>query len=136
MGAVPIEVNLRMGGDHVYEFIKLAWGICLIESAAKIATRNPLTIEKPTSPFVYLQGKYFEPNQSGVITLISYPEEFHLDPHISNLHFDFKVGDKVEVPPKGFDFLGWITIQASTQARAQEYLAKIYPKIKYVIKTI
>ena len=36
-GPFPIEVNLRMGGDYVWSYIKDAWDVDLIENAVKIA---------------------------------------------------------------------------------------------------
>ena len=33
-GPVPIEINQRMGGDEVYDFIRIAWGVDLVENAA------------------------------------------------------------------------------------------------------
>lgn len=132
-GPVPIEVNLRMGGDHVYSFIKEGWGVCMIESAAKIACGELCDIKKPLEPLTYLEGKYFEPQKAGIIADISFPEELLKDSHLSKIQFDMKVGDKVLVPPEGFDFFGWITVHADSKQQAGEQLDKLFPLVQFTV---
>ncbi|MCX6790616.1 MAG: ATP-grasp domain-containing protein [Candidatus Gribaldobacteria bacterium] len=54
-GPVPIELGLRMGGDEVHSFVKEAWGVDLVESAAKIALGVYIPkIQKPDAPKKYI----------------------------------------------------------------------------------
>ena len=48
MGAIPIEINLRMGGDYVHSYIKDAWDVDMIEMSVKIALGIYIKIEKPS----------------------------------------------------------------------------------------
>ena len=34
-GPIPIEINLRMGGDYVHSYVQGAWNLDLIEAVAK-----------------------------------------------------------------------------------------------------
>jgi biotin carboxylase len=74
-GPMPIEVNLRMGGDEVYYFVKTAWGVDLIENAARIMLGEYISpITKPETPKKFVSGKYFLPPHSGVLAALDLPE--------------------------------------------------------------
>lgn len=135
-GPVPVEINLRMGGDHVYTFIKDGWGVDMVEQAAKIAVGDPIKPISPRAPLHFLEGKYFEPERPGVITDIVYHQEILTDPHLAKLHFDMKEGEKVEIPPRGFDFFGWITSRGKTKQEAQSHLARLFSEFKFEVKPL
>ena len=65
-GPIPIEVNLRMGGDYVYSYIKGAWNIDLIEYSVKIALGEFFKITKD-KPKKYIIGKDFLAANSGIL---------------------------------------------------------------------
>lgn len=133
-GPVPVEVNLRMGGDHVYNYIKDGWGVDLIEGAARIACNEPILIEKPQTPLLYLEGKYFEPTKAGILKNIIYPESFDTNPHIVDLHFSMKNGDMVIIPPEGFVFFGWITTSGKSRQEAQQLLEEYMHQVTFEVK--
>ncbi|MBU1445763.1 ATP-grasp domain-containing protein [Patescibacteria group bacterium] len=121
--AVPIEVNLRMGGDQTYFYIKKAWNIDLVEMAVKIALGIHLPkISKPENPYKYLVGQYFLSDYSGILA------KRDIDPSIEDLDFVeelffFKdIGDEVRVPPEGYDYLGWIIVSGTSHREASENL--------------
>ena len=64
---VPLEINLRMGGDYVYSYIKDAWDVDMIEMTVKIALGMYVKIEKPALPKKYLIGWGLHPNHSGIL---------------------------------------------------------------------
>jgi D-alanine-D-alanine ligase len=116
-GAMPIEINLRMGGDEVYYFVKEAWGVDLVESAALIATGQYIRpIQKPERPKKYLSGKYFLPEHSGLLTSLSVPKSV---PHGEIVLFK-DIGDPVLAPPLGYEYLGWVYAMADTMGEAEE----------------
>lgn len=135
-GPVPVEINLRMGGDHVYTFIKDGWGVDMVELAVQIAIGDPVKPISPSAPLNYLEGKYFEPKTAGTITAITYPQEIVNDAHLSQLHFDMKAGEKVEIPPRGFDFFGWITARGKTKKEAQENLERLFSQFSFEVKPL
>jgi D-alanine-D-alanine ligase len=116
-GAMPIEINLRMGGDEVYYFVKEAWGVDLVESAALIATGQYIRpIQKPERPKKYLSGKYFLPAHSGLLTSLSVPKSV---PH-GEIELFKDIGDPVLAPPLGYEYLGWVYAMADTMGEAEE----------------
>lgn len=116
-GPMPIEINLRMGGDEVYDFVRLAWGVDLVQNAAKIATGEYIQpIQKPETPKKYVSGKYFLPKHSGVLASLSLPEKVEN----GEIAFFKRVGDAVLAPPQGYEYLGWVYSAADTLGEAEE----------------
>ncbi len=133
-GPVPIEVNLRMGGDEVYSFSKQAWKVDLIEYAVKIALGEYFPrIDKPEEPAVYLTGTSFIPENSGVISSLDIPEKFSAKDQVDEFEFYKEVGDTVFVPPAAYEFLGWITTKGENPNDSRENLEKVLEKINYEI---
>jgi len=133
-GPVPIEINLRMGGDEVYSFVKGAWNFDLIESAAKIAVGIYIPqIKKPEMPRKYLTGVYFLSDYSGVLSQLDINEEIRKKDYVEEFHFFKKIGDPILVPPEGYEFLGWITVFGFSLPDAQEKLKEALKYIKYEV---
>jgi hypothetical protein len=121
-GPMPIEINLRMGGDEVYFFVKSAWGVDLIELAAKVMVGQYVKrIAKPDRPKKFLSGKYFLPPYSGVLTGLSLPKKVK----DGDLQFFKQVGDAVLAPPVGYEYLGWTFAEADTLGEAEEKVERV-----------
>jgi D-alanine-D-alanine ligase len=126
-GPMPIEVNLRMGGDEVYYFVKTAWGVDLIENAARIMLGEYIRpIAKPETPKKYVSGKYFLPPHSGVLASLDLPENVES----GDLQFFKKVGDAVLAPPLGYEYMGWAYAVADTLGEAEERIGRIMSDVK------
>jgi len=123
-GPVPIEINLRMGGDYVYSYIKGSWGIDLIENAVKIALGEHLKIQKPAEPIKYIIGQDFRSDNSGVLVKLNIKDEVKRLSFVEEMHFYKKIGDPILVPPEGYDNLGWITVSGYSLLDAQDNLQK------------
>jgi carnosine synthase len=132
-GPVPIEVNLRMGGDEVYSFIKTVWGIDFIEYAAKIAIGDHFTIKKPTHPLTHLEGRYFLPNETGRIANITIPRSVTQNPHLFELKVCKNIGDEIKIPPQDFDYFGWITAQGNSSEEAHISLNRMFSRVKFAL---
>jgi D-alanine-D-alanine ligase len=121
-GPMPIEINLRMGGDEVYYFVKTAWGVDLIENAAKVLLGQYIKkISKPERPKKFVSGKYFLPPYSGVVTALSLPGKVK----DGELQFFKQVGDAVLAPPLGYEYMGWTYAVADTLGEAEERVVRI-----------
>ncbi len=126
-GPMPIEVNLRMGGDEVYYFVKTAWGVDLIENAARIMTGQYIRpITKPERPKKFVSGKYFLPSHSGVLASLALPKTVES----GELQFFKQVGDPVLAPPLGFEYLGWAYAVADTLGEAEERIERIMGSVE------
>ncbi|MBI5630490.1 MAG: ATP-grasp domain-containing protein [Elusimicrobia bacterium] len=116
-----IEVNARMGGDYLYDWIKTVWEVDLIEEATRIAAGLPCAPRTPPEAKAHLVGKYLIPAHSGVICGLARPDNF--DPQkIRDLTLLKELGDAVLVPPEGFETVGWIVGRGNTYAEAEENL--------------
>ncbi len=133
-GPVPIELNLRMGGDEVCSFVKGAWGTDLVENAAKIALGIYIPrIHKPEAPKKYITGVYFLSDYSGVLTKVNINPIIKEKNYLEELHFFKKVGEPVLVPPEGFEFLGWITVSGYSLPDARENLKEALAFVDYEV---
>ncbi|MBI5211471.1 MAG: ATP-grasp domain-containing protein [Elusimicrobia bacterium] len=119
-GPKLLEINARMGGDYLYDWINTVWGVDLIEESAKIAAGIPCRIKRPKEPLVHLVGNYIIPPSSGVISGLATPEK---DPaRIHDITLLKEPGDPVLVPPEGFETIGWVVGKGGTYAEAEENL--------------
>lgn len=130
-GAVPIEVNLRMGGDYIYSYIKEAWGVDLIETAVKIATSQYFKITKPEVPRKYIIGWDLHPDNSGILVELNIDEEIKKRNYLEEIHIYKQIGDAILVPPEGYEYLGWITVSGSNFLDAQDNLKDALRFINY-----
>jgi len=133
-GPVPIEINLRMGGDEVHSFVKGAWNVDLIECAAKIALGIYIPkIIRQEMPRKYITGVYFLAEYSGVLSQLDINEEIRKKDYLEELHFFKKIGDPILVPPEGYEFLGWITVSGFSLPDAQDKLKEALKYVKYEV---
>ncbi len=133
-GPVPIEANLRMGGDEVYSFVKGAWNVDLIENAAKIACGIYIKrIPKPDRPFKYMAGQYFLSDESGILVKLDINEAIHKNKYVEEVNFYKKIGDPVLVPPEGYEFLGWITVSGDNPIDAQDNIRQMTKLVNFEV---
>lgn len=127
-GPKLIELNARMGGDYLYDWVKTVWGVDLVEQAARIAAGLPATPKRLAEPKTHLVGKYLIPQHSGVISTLVVPEK----PESGKVHdvtLKKDPGDAVLVPPEGFETVGWVVGKGDTYAEAEENLDDALRKI-------
>src|SRR5581483_9539177 len=74
-GPKLIELNARMGGDYLGDWIKTVWGVDVVEQAARIAVGLPCAPTQLAEPKVHVVGKYLIPPHSGVVSSLSVPEK-------------------------------------------------------------
>lgn len=130
----PIEVNLRMGGDEVYSFVKAAWGYDLVVNAARVALGiyiPPFVL--PAEPRQYLAGRYFLPEKSGVLSRLDVDPALKTDRALAELHIFKKIGDTVLVPPLGFETLGWVSVWGATPGEAEDELARAMALVRFEV---
>ena len=115
-----IEINARMGGDYIYDWVKTVWGVDIIEQAARISAGLPCAAQKLKEANIHLVGKYLVPPYSGVISGLSSPKP---DPaKVHDVTLLKEPGDPVLVPPEGFEAIGWVVGRGDTYAEAEENL--------------
>ncbi|MEK9144863.1 MAG: ATP-grasp domain-containing protein [Elusimicrobiota bacterium] len=128
-----IEVNARMGGDYLGDWVRTVWGVDLVEEAARIALGMKVSPPKAKEPKTHLVGKYIIPASSGVITGIVSPAE-RIDPErIHNITLLKEAGDAVLVPPEGFEEIGWVVGRGNTYAEAEFNLDEVLKQAQVTI---
>lgn len=132
-GPVPIEVNLRMGGDDVFLFVNGVWGVDLIENAVKIATNTYISKIKKGEPKKYIIDKFFLSNHSGILSKVEIDPALKNNKNVEGVNFFKKIGDPVLVPPEGYEYLGWINVSGKNALEANENLARLEKMVSYEV---
>ncbi len=121
-GPIPLEINLRMGGDYVYSYIKDAWEIDLIEMTVKIALGQYIKIDNQEEPEKYIIGWDLYPEDSGILVQLDISERLKHKRYLEELHIYKKIGEPVLVQPDGSEYLGWLTVSGASAVDAQDNL--------------
>jgi D-alanine-D-alanine ligase len=133
-GPVPIEVNLRMGGDEIYSSIRLAWRVDLIENALKIAFGSYIhKMEMTDSPSKHLIAKTLSTDYSGVVSQIEMNEDIKKVKAVEELEIYKKIGEVIFVPPEGYEYMGWLMVSGDNFLDAQDNMEEAQKHIKYEI---
>lgn len=133
-GPVPLEINLRMGGDEAYFFAKEAWGVDLIEGALKIATNQYFKkLHKGKTPRKFLAGETMHAAYSGVVAKIDIDGRVAHDKGLENLEIFKKVGDSILAPPFGYEYMGWVSVSGPNPVDTRDKLNQILRRINYTI---
>ncbi len=121
-GARLIEINARMGGDYLCDWIKNVWGVDMVEEAARIAAALPCRPLRLREPRAHLVGRYLVAPYSGVVAGLSGPTEKPEPAKVHDITLLKEPGDPVLVPPEGFEAIGWVVGRGGTYAEAEENL--------------
>ncbi len=129
----PIEVNMRMGGDYIYSYIKGAWGVDFIEYSAKIALGIYIKIDKLAAPKKYIVGWDLQPENSGILVELDVDEALKEKDFFGEIHFFKEIGDAILRPPEGYDSLGWLTVSGENPLDAQDNLREALKHVRYKV---
>ncbi|PJE63343.1 hypothetical protein COU88_00065 [Candidatus Roizmanbacteria bacterium CG10_big_fil_rev_8_21_14_0_10_39_6] len=123
-GVKIIEIASRMGGDYTYRAVKEVHDFDLIQAACYIALGVHVhnTVKKPDSCIV---GKFFIPEDSGVITKLRGFEGLKSNPSVVDFLVSKQVGDKILIPPDGYDYIGWVLVKGDTYADADRAIEEV-----------
>lgn len=128
-GPVPLESNLRMGGDYVYSYIKSAWDVDLIELAVKVALGVHINPIKNLKNKKYVIGRDLSVEDSGIVNEFSLPDNFEKYPFLEDHMFYKELGDSIMVPPEGFETFGWVTVSGQSFPDATDNLNSLLKEI-------
>ncbi|MBI4348404.1 MAG: ATP-grasp domain-containing protein [Elusimicrobia bacterium] len=128
-----VELNARMGGDYLYDWIKTVWGADMIEESLRIALGMPCAPERPKEALTHLVGKYLIPQSSGVISGLAAPPVREAGGKIHDITLLKEIGDPVLVPPEGFEAIGWVVGGGNTYAEAELNLDDAFRQVHITI---
>jgi D-alanine-D-alanine ligase len=130
--AVPIEINLRMGGDEVYSIVKGVWGVDLVENAARVALGSYIKkIKCPEQSKKFIMGQYFLSDYSGILSKLDINEKIKKKKYIEDMQLFKKIGEAILVPPEGFEYLGWITVSGRTLMDARNNMNEVLEYVNF-----
>ena len=133
-GPVPLEINLRMGGDEVYYSLKVAWRVDLIENYIKIICGVYIPkFEFPAGPYEYLAAETFSSDHSGILVNLEIDESLKRLSFLEEFQFEKKIGDSILVPPDGYEYLGWVLVSGHNPLDAQDNLRATKKLINYEV---
>lgn len=133
-GPMPLEINLRLGGDEIYPSIKAAWKVDLIESALKIACGIYLPKWEPlASPYKYLCAETFSSDHSGILVNLDIEDDLKKKDYVEEFQFDKRIGDSVLAPPDGYETLGWMLVSGINALDAQDNLNEAKKDVYYEV---
>lgn len=123
--AVPLEINLRMGGDEAYPFSLAVYGVDLLVNAAAIAVGLPIPDYRDWPARAHVAGLDIFSEHAGRVTAIEIDPAVAADPRLVMLRLAKEVGDTIHLPPEDFDYLGWVACQADSPEPADRHLAEL-----------
>ncbi|MBW2972610.1 ATP-grasp domain-containing protein [Candidatus Woesearchaeota archaeon] len=132
-GPKVVEIAVRMGGDYLWDWVKTVWSVDLVEQGIRIALGLPLDYQRAAQPNCYLTGKYFIPEESGVISTIRITPGIEKLPYVKTLKLNKHVGDPVLVPPLGFENMGWIVAKGENHIESERDLNSVFDNVKITV---
>lgn len=121
-GARLIELNARPGGMYVVPWNKSVWGVDLTEMLFLTAAGIPAVPFKPSRPRTHLEGEFLIPTESGVLSAVDGAEAVAAMPGFRKLALAKAIGDRVSVPPNGYDRVGMLVAEGSNGDQARRNL--------------
>jgi len=132
-GPVPLEVNLRMGGDEIYISSKKVWNIDLIEEAARVALGIFIPKKYDLIPKTYVMTEALHAQDSGMVSSLHIDKEILKQARVEQIYVGKDVGDAILVPPEGYEYLGWVTVSGDNTLDVRDNINKALKGISYRI---
>lgn len=129
-----IEVNGRMGGVYVRDWVKDVWGVDLVDEAFYTAAGIPSNPYKAPEARTYLEGEFLIPDYSGVLRSVKGVNEAMADPDLHRFKQFIDSGSDVRVPPDGGDRVGLVTARGKDSKEAEKNLRRIRDKLRMEIR--
>ncbi|HVE14485.1 MAG TPA: ATP-grasp domain-containing protein, partial [Elusimicrobiota bacterium] len=124
-----LEVNARMGGLWVRNWVREVTGVDMVEQQLLVSAGVPVGPYKSPKPLKHLEGEFFIPARSGTFEGFVGVEEARLMPGFHRLIPFHAPGEKVLVPPDGYMRAGMISAEGRTAAEALGNFNAIRPMI-------
>jgi hypothetical protein len=133
-GARLIEANGRMGGEYVHDWVEAVWGVSLVEEGLMAAAGVKGTPFKAPQPLTHLEGAFLIPERSGVIEAFGLPEDARHQAGFHELRVKKQIGDRIAVPPAGYERAGMLVARGATSGEARDNLTRLEAQLLLQIK--
>ena len=102
-----VEIGARMGGDCIHALVQRVYGIDLATENIRAALGQP--VSPSTSAMGYGLSRTLVPETPGLVRLIQPPKP-RASRNLIEVVLTMTQGDRVAVPPHGYDNLAWISV--------------------------
>lgn len=133
-GPVAIEANLRVGGAEVYALHRVTHEVDLVEEAVRIALRLPVSDYRARGPRRYAVSHDFHGARSGLFRGAEVPDDLAQRPGMAELVLFRSEGERIRVPPEGYDYLGWLVASGNTPADAFAAAATLQQEVRFIVE--
>lgn len=133
-GPVAIEANLRVGGAEVYALHRVTHEVDLVEEAVRIALRLPVTDYRARGPRRHAVSHDFHGARSGLFRAAEVPDDLAHRPGMAELVSFRSEGERIRVPPEGYDYLGWLVASGNTAADAFAAAATLQQEVRFTVE--
>ena len=127
-----IEIAARLGGDYLCDFVELVYDIDLAAAVIQIALGEKPDIKMNASSGI-VKGKYFLPQRTGIINRIDGIKELENISGVKAVKIFFEEGDRVCIPPEGFDYIGWVEVCGKSPMEVDAIINDAFEKIRIEI---
>lgn len=132
-GPRVLEVNARMGGAFVWEFIRDQTGISLVEQGIRAVLGMPVDAGK--TPDTTLEARFFIPQATGKIEAIEGLDAIESMPGFIRAKMLHKAGDAVKAAPDdAFDYIGYVGVRGKTYEEAMDRMMAVLDTVKIKIR--
>lgn len=132
-GPMPLEVNLRMGGDEIYSSVRDIWNIDLIEGSVRIALGAPIE-PNACEPRGCIISHTFLPERAGILHDVVVSPSLKFNANVCAVEIDAKAGDNVRLPPHSFGYLGWMSVKGENADTAFHHLRQALVHVRFDIR--
>ena len=115
-----VEIGARMGGDCIHALVKRVYGIDLAQENLRAALGWPVSPE--TAPHGCAISRTLVPERAGRLRVDERSLRTRRTPNLIEVVFTKHAGDRVQVPPQGYDNLAWVSVWGKDYAAARRSL--------------
>lgn len=130
-----IEVNNRMGGTYVHDWVEAVWGVNLVEEQFFTAAGVKAGPFKPERPRTFLSGLFLFPDRTGRLTSWSSLDALEGDAALHNTRKFAAEGSKVAGPEDGYQRIGMVTARGVTFDDAKFNMDRLVGAVEIPVDT-
>lgn len=125
-----VEIGARMGGDCIQPLVERVYGIDLIEENIRVALGQPAHPATPASGCAISQTLI--PERAGLVSYRVSPKP-RQSQNLIEVVLTKEPGDRVAVPPVGYDNLAWISVWGRTYREAERRLQTQVTRLEHAL---
>ena len=127
-----LELAARRGADNIADFVHRIHGVDVYAEGVRIAA-GERRVRDAARPRGAMKMRYFLPDTAGDLVAVQGAEVVRADPRVSALELECAPGDRILMPPDGYEFLGYLSVFGQTAEEAADALEELYPRVRFLV---